>query len=548
MLISLKTFRGERPRVDPKLLANEEAVLAQNCKLWHGDLRPFRSLLTHETPTKVGTKLSIYRFAPTPGDIESGFFFHWTTDVDCVRGPIRGDTAERTYFTGDGVPKYTDSAIATSGGTDYPENDFDLGLPAPSGSVTVTPQGPAGEAEDLQKRSYAITFVTTRGEEGPPLFTSEVDWYPTRTSIDLSNIPTAPGGDYDLGAGATKRIYRTATALDDTEYYFVAEIAIATTVYSDTKADDELGEVLLSTTWSAPPSDMKGLEILPNGIAYGISKNEVYFSEAYLPHAWNPLNAYGANYPFVGCKHVQNTVVAVTEKSPHLITGINPNAMDGHELNVAHGCASKRSMVSGRWGVGYASPDGYVVIGQGGSVEVITDEFYTEDGWDALVPTSMLGCEFNNRILLFYDTGAATAGIIFDPQRRDLVRTTVHATAAYSDRLAKSLFLQVGADIVRWDEGGSDLTYTWRSKEFVTGRPTALTVARVLAANYTSLTFKLYADGVLVHTESVSNGKPFRMPRDYAAGKARAFQFELTGTSPVKQVDIAENVSELPLL
>ena len=50
-----------------------------------------------------------------------------------VSSPIIGDTTERTYFTGDGLPKMTFSPDATSGGgTDYPTVSFTLGIPVPA--------------------------------------------------------------------------------------------------------------------------------------------------------------------------------------------------------------------------------------------------------------------------------------------------------------------------------------------------------------------------------------------------------------------------------
>ena len=53
---------------------------------------------------------------------------------------------------------------------------------------------------------------------------------------------------------------------------------------------------------------------------------------------------------------------------------------------------------------------------------------------------------------------------------------------------------------------------------------------------------KLYADGVLKHTEQVYNSEIFRLPSGY---KAREFEFELTGSEPVNSVCLYETAREV---
>lgn len=43
---------------------------------------------------------------------KNGYWMSWAADVDVARGPIAGDTLERTYYTGDGVPKMTYAPFA----------------------------------------------------------------------------------------------------------------------------------------------------------------------------------------------------------------------------------------------------------------------------------------------------------------------------------------------------------------------------------------------------------------------------------------------------
>ncbi|MCK7581113.1 MAG: hypothetical protein MZV65_39455 [Chromatiales bacterium] len=68
----------------------------------------------------------------------------WANDVDVCRGQISGDTAEWTFYTGDGFPKATNSELVGSGGS-LPANYRRLGIPGPTGAVGVSATTPEAE-------------------------------------------------------------------------------------------------------------------------------------------------------------------------------------------------------------------------------------------------------------------------------------------------------------------------------------------------------------------------------------------------------------------
>lgn len=108
MPIIQRRFKGVRPRVNPRLLAADEATTAVNVKLWNGKLRPYkRSKFDYQT-VKTGPIRSIFKYR---GGGKEGWF-HWANDVDVVRAPLAGDAYGRVYYTGDGRPKLTDSTLA----------------------------------------------------------------------------------------------------------------------------------------------------------------------------------------------------------------------------------------------------------------------------------------------------------------------------------------------------------------------------------------------------------------------------------------------------
>jgi hypothetical protein len=65
--------------------------------------------------------------------------------------------------------------------------------------------------------------------------------------------------------------------------------------------------------------------------------------------------------------------------------------------------------------------------------------------------------------------------------------------------------------------------------------------AEVVAGSY-PVSFKLYADGVLKYTQSVTSAGPFRLPGGY---HAQDFQVEVSTTDSIQFVAMAHSMQEL---
>ena len=90
---------------------------------------------------------------------------------------------------------------------------------------------------------------------------------------------------------------------------------------------------------------------------------------------------------------------------------------------------------------------------------------------------------------------------------------------------------------------GSNLSYTWKSKEFYNARPINPAVAQVECDSYSpSVTFKLFADNSLKHTQTVTSADPFKLPSGY---KENAFHVEVTGSVPINQIKVFESSEEI---
>ena len=536
-LIDISVFGGELPRLEPRLLQDFQAGEAVNCNLDRRHISPYQGTTQQAALTKAGDIKTIYRFA---GDSNpaNGFWFHWTDYVDVVQGAIANDTEETTYYTGDSAPKYTYAGIATAGGTDYPMNSYLLGIPIPPATTSVVLTGTPDEgsdATDALLRSYVITYVNHRGEEGAPsLPTTTLSVLPGQ-NVDLSNIPIAPAGNYNI---TQKRIYR----LYEGEYQFVDTITAATTTYSDTKADTALGDVLSTQEYEPPLSDMHSLGLLPNGIMFGISGKMACFSKPGIPYAWGPLDRQPMPADGVGAAFFGNTVVMLTEKNPVLFTGNDPSSMSQDEIVINQACLSKQSIVGTPYGVVYASPDGLILIGPNG-YRNLTENLLTREQWQALDPTTIHGVFHDDRYIGFYDDGSNQWTFVLDPTDLDsgLRFINTHAKFGYADPFSDRLFVLIASAVHRWNDGSS-LTARWRTKIYQTNRPKTMTAGRVTANTYANLTFRLFVDGSLKSTNTITNGNVFRLPRGY---QGRSFQVEVESTDVITGIELGEVPSDL---
>lgn len=534
---AVRQFKGIAPRAEPRLLQDNQAQVALNCKLWHGSLRPLLANLFVGNLSKPGTIQTIHRFGhATPSDTQ--YWFHWASDVNVCRGQIFGDVQERTYYTDGTLPKVTDGTLALSGGgTDYPNASYTLGIPAPAAAATVAINGTgSGIAET---RVYTYTYVSAWGEEGKPATASApIDVLPGQT-VDLSALSGAPTGAYNI---VSKRIYRSVAGNFGTGYLFVAEIAVATTTYNDAIAVENLGEQLSSLTFSMPPATLKGLVSMPNGMMAGFDGKDVYFCEPYKPHAWPLAYVMPVDYDVVALGVTDTSLVVLTTGFPYVMQGTHPSNMGQVKLNSPQSCVAKRSVAFLAGGVVYASPDGMFITNGGSDPINLTEHIFTNNEWRAFfLPSSIHGYVYDDKYIGFYNTGIAQGGFIIDPKKGDFTMLDWNATAGYYDPQRDALFLVVGALLVKFDEGATNMTASWRSKVFYSPRPINLGAIRLEAAAY-PVSVQVFADGVSKGTFSITSAMAQRLPAGYLAN---TWEFAVSTAVEVYSVAFAESMTEL---
>jgi hypothetical protein len=520
-------FAGIAPKYASHILPNNAATVAENCVFTSGEMRPLKDTEFVWTPTKTGTVQTIWLYAST-------YWFHWLEEVNCCESPLASDAFGRAYWTGEAQPRMTTSSIATTGGgTDYPNNYYILGVPAPAAAPTNTEPTPSDE-NNIQSRAYIYTYVSAYGEEGPPTDPSELFDITDGDSVTVTLSSTGPTGAYNITA---KNIYR----LNDGVYQFLAQVSAATTTYADTVLNIALGDEITSEEYDPPPTALKGLFALPNGSLAGFTTTDLCISEPYLPHAW-PVRY---RVPFAGgivsAGAFGNSILVTTAREkPYLLSGSDPASMYKEQFEVGHACLSKLGTVDMGNVVIFPSPFGLAAAGTG-VAELLTKEVIDPNEWvDYANPSTLIGAKYGDNYIGFNIVDDVDSGFIFNVKTGDLSTIDIYATATYTDSGSGDLYLLVDGDIVQFD-AGDDLEMTWESKDFILGRPTSFSRARVRATTY-PVALHIYADGEIVDERVVYDKQPFTIGGNYMTDEWR---YKIVSINAVKSVTIGNSVSEV---
>jgi hypothetical protein len=423
--------------------------------------------------------------------------------------------------------------------------------------------------------SYVYTFVNDLGEESAPSLPSGTILRPDGVSVAITTPtgePTGVSGDYFI---QTKRIYRAATGSTGTAFRFVAEIPLSQAVYTDTLTDSELGEVLPSDTWALPPSDLRGILALPNGVMVGFSKNQLCLSAQNFPHAWPVENRLNTDTDIVGIGNIDTTVVIGTESFLYIASGNDPSAYSMSKFEVPHAASSKRSFayITGL-GVVFSGPQGLMVVRGIGQASNLTEEVFTLRQWEALDPSSIFSVAHDDIYFMFWDNGVDKGCYAVDlrPQGFGIVEMAFHASAAYVDPIKDKMYVTLDQDNepdslllpippsaphytdarTIYEFEGDDanyMTYSWRTKLWLEAYPSFHSIAQVQRGNTAddpppgNLVVRIYGDGVLLDELLVDSNIEFTLtPPD---GAYNTFEMELIGTDTVRVLQAADDVLEL---
>ena len=369
--------------------------------------------------------------------------------------PWVGSYTTREYGRISGIVATSDITPSTDADLSLPHKSFRLGVPAPSGTLTLIPRLWVGTSNNVGSAvgvetdtSYAMTWVTIDGREGPPIYSDVLGVKADYTNIEIVHTRSpsfgtvysgtstpVPGGPLTPNDGINMstpinryRIYKSQSGSQSTQYQFLSEHIILDypgnlntsaeqhiskgtipypTYVTKTVADDVLiengaptnqllGEVLPSATWIGPPDDnttlypdgpLQGLCSVGQGVFAGFTGQRLCFSEPYIPHAWPIAYRITLNNPIVAIRPSQGGLVVLTKAAPYFIYGTDPSAMTATQIDFEQPCINARSVVTIRDIVYYAAPDGLCAI-SGTSGQVVTEGLVSREQWNPYHSTS----------------------------------------------------------------------------------------------------------------------------------------------------------------
>lgn len=395
MKISLSKFGGMAPKYDETQLPEGFASLARNVRIDVGGVKPLRHFVTDESITPVTDAISLYHYDA---------FDLWllsTIDKEYCSTVLPNDPHKRLFITDEEYPKVRSNT-----------SEYRLGIPTPTiltAEVTVT--GDLSDPLLVESPSYVATYVNAWGAEGPPSAPIPADDNIGPGFSCTLSLDSVPVGDYNLGAGAMVRIYRTASSGSTTEYLFVGEVDISLFTLVDTVDTSALQEPLPSADWVGPPDDdvvlwpegpLRGVIDVGNGVLAGFSGKTLHFSEAYVPHGW-PLD-YRIPGPdtIIGLVSVARGILVLTTGRPWLATGTSPSSMVRVTIESNHSCTSAKSIVDmGAFAV-WASPDG-ICASDGSEPTLLTKNILDKDSWATYAPTTIRAAHYKGMYIIACD-------------------------------------------------------------------------------------------------------------------------------------------------
>lgn len=134
--IKITSFLGTAPKISPELLPNAAAQIANNCKLYSGDLIPYPQPVVVDNTARTGTIKTLFVLRDPVTNAKK--WLSWLTDVDIAVASKTNQDEQRFYYSGDGVPKVSNYELATAGAAPYPVTYYDLGLPLPTTVLTTS--------------------------------------------------------------------------------------------------------------------------------------------------------------------------------------------------------------------------------------------------------------------------------------------------------------------------------------------------------------------------------------------------------------------------
>lgn len=464
MNVRIDNFHGIQPRLHPSLLADGMAVRAHNCRLKNGKLVPLRqpakvSNITTHLEAGLGSiadAKSLYAWKHTQKDGTVTIdFLAFPGTVDFAEGNIADDAYDRLFVSGEtGVP-FTDAdgkVWANSPAVYYyskTSNAISRRTINKNPLAAAKVQYAEGSALDTSKTVYYVSFfvswVDSRGyESGLSPASVLVDASQGQDGTLKLNDGMGVKFTIDSIPADAAKVYIYASSAGSSEstdgIQFMAERtrgqASSANGFSVLYVPANLGE--MEPGIESPPPDLSGMQFVAGGYYAAFSKaspHTVMFSDIGIVTSWPVAYRYDVKDNIVALATTSNSVFALTDGWPWVLSGTAPETMTAAKLAGPAACVSPRGVCVYRNAVYYASNEGLMVIANsadaGTVCQNLTQKIFTKEQWQAYNPSSCLMAQFDGALFLFFKdrNGNSLEGLVIDlAESADAV--TTHDEAA----------------------------------------------------------------------------------------------------------------------
>lgn len=387
----------------------------------------------------------------------------------------------------------------------------------------------------VETRAYVYTNVNTWNEQSGPSPASTIK----TTYVQDVQVEMTAESFVDYRPFMEFRAYRTSGA--NPTYLRIHSGALASFQDESHKAS-EFGDSLDTLEYGAVPALLDGLCMLPGGVLCGFKGSMIYLAEPYRPHAWGYEVAMRTNVR--GLLSLPQALLVTTADGCSIVMGAHPSQMTPISLGIPQSGIAMRSMAN-LDGLGvFASRDGIVEVnGSRASLERSQRLFNRaewQDRYGTILADASMRFAWHDGALVATSANAANGFLIrFDEQSAGLyTKFPQQYDATFFLPVNDALYYSIGANVYQF-AAGSNLSYTWHSREYTAAHHVSLGAGYLRASG--SVTMTVYADDVQVFSGSVQPGY-FRLPGGRAA---RRWSVRLQGTATVEELFLARTMREL---
>lgn len=449
MTLRIDNFHGIQPRIHPSLLGAGMAVKAHNCRLKSGKLVPLRQPAKETSHTvrmcggleKLADTKSLHVWKHFGSDGNATFDFLAFKGVTwAAEGNIADDDYDRIFVTGetgvDFVPTSGSIVHDTPAVWLYKRSNNTLMEPhtlvkepmaAPSAALATN------ESVDATKTSYYTYFFFSWFDQyGYESGLSDAAYNTGYTAgsnppIEINDGTKVTFTNLVIPSGAAGvRVYMARNGSGGEDGYDLSSSGIQFLYeYTGSQSSFTISVSPASAAESEPgiesiPSDMRGMIYVAGGFYAGFSKSfpkTVMFSDVGGATSWPFAYRYDVKDNIVALATTSNSVFALTDGWPWVLSGTAPESMTATKLAGPAACVSPRGVCVYRNNVYFASHEGLMVISNDATAGTVcmnlTQKIFTKEQWQEYNPESCLLGQHDGALYLFFKT--------VDGERRGLV-------------------------------------------------------------------------------------------------------------------------------